>query len=362
LQRSEHGFIGSKWFEGATVSYAEHIFRNYSDERPAVLYKNELGETREVSWRELREQTAALRRYLQQNGVGKGDRVAGVLNNTPETLAIFLAVNSLGAIWSCCSPAFGSRSVIERFQQISPKILFADKAYQYNSKVYRKSTLIRELAEQIDSIEDVVVVNDLKWRSVFALAPKDLPLAFERVPFDHPIWVLYSSGTTGQPKAITHSTGGNLLEHFKVLALHQNVQAGERVMWYSTTGWMMWNYAVGALLTGATLCIYDGSLSYPALSVGWKFAMDCRIAHLGAGAAYFTACAKRNIILPNIPFKTLGSTGSPLPPEVFEWLQLKFPDTQIISLSGGTDVCSAFLSGCPWLPVYAGEIQCIALG
>lgn len=362
LNRSEQGFIGSKWFEGATLNYAEHIFRNYTDERPAVIYKNEQAETREISWKELQERTGALRQYLLRCGVGKGDRVAGVLNNTPETLAIFLAVNSLGAIWTCCSPDFGSDSVVERFQQISPKILFADKLYHYNGKTFRKSRLINELAERIDSIEDVVVVNDLKWRSIFALARKGQPLAFDRVAFDHPVWILYSSGTTGKPKAITHSTGGNLLEHFKALALHQNVQAGERFMWYSTTGWMMWNYAVGALLTGATLCIYDGSLSYPALSVGWKFAFDHKIDHFGAGAAYFIACAKRNPVLPNIPFKTLGSTGSPLPADTFEWLQLKFPDTQIISLSGGTDVCSAFLSGCPWLPVYAGEIQCIALG
>jgi len=362
LNRSEQGFIGSKWFEGATLNYAEHIFRNYTDERPAVIYKNEQAETREISWKELQERTGALRQYLLRCGVGKGDRVAGVLNNTPETLAIFLAVNSLGAIWTCCSPDFGSDSVVERFQQISPKILFADKLYHYNGKTFRKSRLINELAERIDSIEDVVVVNDLKWRSIFALAKKGHPLAFDRVAFDHPVWILYSSGTTGKPKAITHSTGGNLLEHFKALALHQNVQAGERFMWYSTTGWMMWNYAVGALLTGATLCIYDGSLSYPALSVGWKFAFDHKIDHFGAGAAYFIACAKRNPVLPNIPFKTLGSTGSPLPADTFEWLQLKFPDTQIISLSGGTDVCSAFLSGCPWLPVYAGEIQCIALG
>ncbi|WP_367914509.1 acetoacetate--CoA ligase [Leadbetterella sp. DM7] len=362
LNRSEQGFIGSKWFEGATLNYAEHIFRNYTDERPAVIYKNEQAETREISWKELQERTGALRQYLLRCGVGKGDRVAGVLNNTPETLAIFLAVNSLGAIWTCCSPDFGSDSVVERFQQISPKILFADKLYHYNGKTFRKSRLINELAERIDSIEDVVVVNDLKWRSIFALAKKGQPLAFDRVAFDHPVWILYSSGTTGKPKAITHSTGGNLLEHFKALALHQNVQAGERFMWYSTTGWMMWNYAVGALLTGATLCIYDGSLSYPALSVGWKFAFDHKIDHFGAGAAYFIACAKRNPVLPNIPFKTLGSTGSPLPADTFEWLQLKFPDTQIISLSGGTDVCSAFLSGCPWLPVYAGEIQCIALG
>lgn len=362
IRPSDNDFIGSQWFEGVKLSYSEHVFRNYTDERPAIIYKNEAVEQREISWKTLSEQVNALRQYLIKAGLKKGDTVAGVLNNSPETIAIFLAVNSIGAIWSCCSPDFGSESILERFQQIAPKILFADKMYVYNSKAHSKTKLIKELSEKIASIEDVVTVNDLKWKSILALASKNQPLEFERVEFSHPIWILYSSGTTGKPKAITHSTGGNLLEHLKALAFHQNVQSGERFLWYSTTGWMMWNYAVASLLTGATLCIYDGSLSYPALSVGWKFAKDNEVNHFGAGAAYYIACAKRELDIPNIPFKTIGSTGSPLPPDVFEWLQDKFPDVQIVSLSGGTDVCSAFLSGCAWLPVNAGEIQCRALG
>lgn len=363
LQRpSTDDFIGTKWFEGVRLSYSEHIFRKYTDDNPAIIYKNEASDEREISWKTLREQVSALRQYLLKAGLKKGDTVAGILNNSPETIAIFLAINSIGAIWSCCSPDFGSESILERFMQIQPKILFADKMYVYNGRARSKTKLIREIAEKIDSIEDVVTVNDLKWRSIFAMAYKNQPLEFERVAFDHPIWILYSSGTTGTPKAITHSTGGNLLEHLKALALHQNVQSGERFMWYSTTGWMMWNYAVSSLLTGATLCIYEGSLSYPALSVGWKFAKDNEVDHFGAGAAYYIACAKRDMDIPVIPFKTVGSTGSPLPPDVFEWIQNRFPDVQIVSLSGGTDVCSAFLSGCPWLDVYAGEIQCRTLG
>lgn len=355
-------FIGAKWFDGIKLSYGEYIFSQYTDERPAIVFKDEKSGVREVSWKELRNQVNALRQFLIGEGIGKGDTVAGILNNTPETIAIFLAVNSLGAIWSCCSPDFGEDSIMDRFSQIEPKILFADVSYHYNGKVHNKSKLIDELAEKIDSIEDVLVVNDLKWRSIMLIAHQNTQLTFERVEFDHPIWILYSSGTTGKPKAITHSTGGNLLEHLKALALHQNVQAGERFMWYSTTGWMMWNYALASLAAGATLCIYDGSLSYPNLNVGWEFALNNKIDHFGVGAPFYIACAKADLELPEIPFKTIGSTGSPLPPETFEWLQDKFKDTQIISLSGGTDVCSAFFSGCPWLPVHSGELQSIALG
>lgn len=355
-------FIGGEWFKGSTLSYAEHIFRNYTDERPAVIYRSEQAERREVSWSELKKTTLAVQNYLRRSGVGAGDCVAGVLNNTPEALAIFLAVNSLGAVWTCCSPDFGADSIRERFEQIGPKVLFADKNYHYNGKVFRKSALIRDLSEKINSIEDVVVVQDLKWRSLLALTPKDGDLHYERVPFSHPLWVLYSSGTTGVPKAITHSTGGNLLEHYKVLSLHQNVSEGERFLWYSTTGWMMWNYALGALLCGATLCIYEGSLSYPSLGTIWRYAEEINLDHFGAGAAFYIACAKRGVQVPNLGLKTLGSTGSPLPAETFVYLQNALPETQLISLSGGTDVCSAFLTGCPWLPVYAGEIQCTALG
>jgi acetoacetyl-CoA synthetase len=358
----EGDFIGGEWFKGATVSYSEHIFRNYTDVRPALIYKGEVGERRDVSWAELKSTTLAVQTYLKRSGIGAGDCVAGVLNNTPEALAIFLAVNSLGAIWTCCSPDFGADSIRERFEQISPKVLFADKNYHYNGKLYRKSALIRDLAEKISSIEDVVVVQDLKWRSLLALVPKGGELQFEQVSFSHPLWVLYSSGTTGVPKAITHSTGGNLIEHYKVVALHQNVSAGERFLWYSTTGWMMWNYALGSLLCGATLCLYEGSLSYPSLGAIWRFAEEVKLDHFGAGAAFYIACAKRGVQIPSLKLKTLGSTGSPLPADAFVYLQNALPETQIISLSGGTDVCSAFLTGCPWLPVYAGEIQCAALG
>lgn len=360
--KNADSFIGTQWFEGLKVSYSAQIFKNSSNTRPAIISKNEEGESVEMSWEELTIKTSAIRNYLRKAGVKKGDVVAGILNNSAETIFVFLAVNSLGAIWTCCSPDFGTESIVSRFQQVNPKILIANKEYFYNGKKYSKSETINKVANEIESLEDVLVINDLKWKSVLAINGKKKDLYFEFVDFNDPIWILFSSGTTGKPKAITHSTGGNLLEHLKALALHQNVKKGERFMWYSTTGWMMWNYALGSMLAGATLCIYDGSSNYPNLNVLWDFVEEEKIQHFGAGASFFMACQKANINLNQNSLITLGSTGSPLPQETFVWLQNQLLNTQIISLSGGTDVCSAFLTGCAWLPVYAGEIQCKALG
>lgn len=362
MVQPEANFIGTKWFEGIKLNYAEHIFRNYNDDKSAIIYQGESEETKHISWKLLRQQTYGIQQYLLKSGVKSGDFVAGVLNNTPETIAIFLAVNSIGAIWTCCSPDLGAKSILERLEQVSPKILFMDKSYVYNGKAYSKKDLIKQLSNSLESVDDVMVVNDLKWRSIMAISKTSKDLKFQKVPFHHPLWVLFSSGTTGKPKAIVHSSGGNLLEHFKALGLHQNVQKGERFMWYSTTGWMMWNYALASMLQGVTLCIYNGSPSFPDLGVLWNFAKENKIDHFGAGAAFYIACENLNLELPALSLKTLGSTGSPLPAETFKFLQRSLPNTQIISLSGGTDVCSAFLSGCPWLPVYAGEIQCRTLG
>src|SRR5690606_32808391 len=273
--------------------------------------------------------------------------------------AIFLAVNSLGAIWSCCSPDFGDKSIIERFVQIEPKVLFIELDYQYHGRSFSKKETLDQIKRGIPTIQTTVGVYTGEWKSIFInYVPKEL--TFLRVAFSHPIWILYSSGTTGKPKAITHSTGGNLLEHYKALALHQNVQAGENFLWYTTTGGMMWNYALSSLLCGATLCLFNGAIHHDEHRTFWKFVKQANVHHLGGGAAYFSAI--HDLKIEDYTPKVIGSTGSPLPVATFENLQQKFPDVHIISLSGGTDVCSAFLSGCSYLPVYAGEIQCRTLG
>ncbi|MCP9769502.1 acetoacetate--CoA ligase [Lacihabitans sp. LS3-19] len=364
LALPQEGFFKAKWFVGAEISYTEHIFRNENADRPAIVFQAESQLLREVSWLELKIQVLAIQKFLIENGITKGDRVVGYLTNSPETIAIFLAVNSLGAIWSCCSPDFGTESIIDRFSQVSPKVLFANDVYQYNGKTFDKSKAIDEISAGINSLEDVVIVDSLRWKSLLAI-PLDIEeLQFISVAFNDPIWVLYSSGTTGKPKAITHSTGGILLEHFKALALHQNVIVGDRFFWYSTTGWMMWNYAISSLLCGATLCLYEGSPAFPNETALWDFSEKVGVDHFGGGAAYYIHSMKSglNLRAKSLNFKTIGSTGSPLPIEAFYWLNGQFPNAQIVSLSGGTDVCSAFVAGCPYLPVNAGEIQCRTLG
>lgn len=365
LRQPANEMIGSKWFEGATLSYAEHIFRYKTTERPAIIFQSETQTLIEISWAELENKVLAIQNYLQEKGVGQGDRVVGYLPNTPDTIAAFLAVNSLGAVWSCCSPDFGLESLIDRFQQIEPKVLFACGSYHYGGKVFDKSEIVNELSAQLPSLLDTVVLESNKWNAILATVPNH-PLNFTAVDFNAPIWILYSSGTTGKPKAITHSTGGNLIEHLKALALHQDVQIGERYSWYSTTGWMMWNFALSSMACGATLCLYDGSPAYPDINVLWRFAKDAKVDHFGGGAAFYINYMKQDTHFfkeNSLKIKTLGSTGSPLLRQVFEWIYENVSkNLQLISLSGGTDVCSAFMGGCPYLPVYSGEIQCRMLG
>ncbi len=355
-------FIGTKWFDGATLNYAEHVFRKATDKRPALIFQSEQQTIREVSWAELESMVLKLQVYLNEIGVQSGDRVAGVLINSIESVALFLAVNSIGAVWSCCSPDFGEASIQDRFEQIEPKVLFANASYYYNGRLFEKAESIRQLSGQLPSLLACIFIEDHVWEGIMAKDIAQVTLQFTAMSFDAPIWILYSSGTTGKPKAITHGVGGMLLEHMKALGLHQNVQEGDRFMWYSTTGWMMWNYAVSALLMGNTLCIYDGATNYPDKLSLWKFANESRVDHFGVGAAYLISCQDQDLKSLAYKPKTIGSTGSPLPPDVFEWLNVQFPRSQIISLSGGTDVCSAFLSGCTLLDVYAGEIQCRTLG
>ena len=368
------GMIGTNWFEGSSLNYAEHIFSRQTEQFPAIIFQTESGSSKEISWKVLRSSVAKLAGWMKEKGISKGDRVASVMPNIPEAVIAFLATQSIGAIWSSCSPDFGNPSITERFVQIAPKLLFVTDGYRYNGKEYPKTYAWEELRVSLTKLEAVVFLsyNDsaaemketTNWSRIMqGFEPE---LIFEPLPFEHPLWILYSSGTTGKPKAIVHSVGGNLLEHLKVLLLHWDVKPGEKFFWFSTTGWMMWNFSVASLLAGATLMIYDGSAGYPDLNRLWNFASEHEIEHFGGGAAFFIACMKSGMHFREGDFpslRTIGSTGSPLPAEAFEWIYGKVKkDVWLISFSGGTDICSGFVGGCPLLPVYPGEIQCRLLG
>lgn len=374
LRRPPEGMIGTAWFEGATLSYAEHVFRRRTDAWPAIVHRSETTPIRTLSWRELERQVASVAAWLRNQGVGPGDRVASLLPNIPEAVVAFLAANSVGAVWSSCAPEFGRESILDRFGQIAPKVLFAADGHTYNGREFHRTDIWLSIAADLPSVGQLVLVSRIlpelrvpgtvSWDSV--LEADGGPLLFEAVPFDHPLWVLYSSGTTGHPKAIVHGTGGCLLEHLKALVLHQDVRPGERYAWYTTTGWMMWNYALSSLLAGATLALYDGSPAYPGPDALWRFARQAELSHLGVGAAFLVSCMKAGLRFGDDEFpllRTLGSTGSPLPAEAFDWVYRSLKrDVWLISLSGGTDICSAFVGGCPLLPVRRGRIQCRMLG
>lgn len=366
---------GAKWFTGATLNYAEHIFRMKSEDRPALIFANEAGDHRALSWKELEAQVTSIQEFLRSKGIQKGDRVAGYLPNTPETIACFLAVNSLGAVWSCCSPDFGINTVIDRFSQIEPKLFFTCDGYQYGGKRINRLEEAKQIADAISSINSVVLIPTLNAIATLAgatlweemIATNATEITFEAVDFNHPIWVLYSSGTTGKPKAITHSHGGVLLEHLKYMHFHNDVKAGEHFFWFTTTGWMMWNFLQAAMLAGAVPVLFDGSPASPDLNALWKLTEELPIHHFGTSAPYLIACMKKELT-PGTDFdlsalRSIGSTGAPLPPEAFDWVydQVK-KDVWLCSMSGGTDVCTAFVGGIPDKPVRRGKIQGRALG
>ncbi|MDH5332684.1 MAG: acetoacetate--CoA ligase [Thermoleophilia bacterium] len=370
---------GARWFPGATVNYAEHTFRAHDRAAVAIRHASELRPLGEVTWGELEARTARIAAGLRSLGVGPGDRVAAYLPNIPEAVAGFLACASLGAVWSSCSPDFGARSVVDRFAQIEPRVLLAVDGYRYGGRDFDRRDVLAALQEEIPTLAHTVVLGYLDpspglerlrdtrtWDELEGLGA-GAGLAFEVVPFDHPLWVLYSSGTTGLPKAIVHGHGGILLETLKKMHLHVDAQEGDRVFWFTTTGWMMWNFLVGGLATPASIVLYDGSPGEPDLDALWELAEQAGITVFGASAAYVNACQKAGVrpragrALAGL--HAVGSTGSPLSPEGFDWVYDELgPDVWLFSTSGGTDVCTAFVGGVPTLPVTRGELQARALG
>lgn len=373
---SEDPMPGTKWFEGGTINYAEHIFHAMKDTAEAIIFVNEQGDERIISNTEMWQEVSKMQQYLLHLGVGEGDRVCGFLPNIPEATYAFLATISLGAIWSCCSQDFGVSSVVDRFAQIEPKAFIAADGYYYGGKVHSKLHEIKEIKMSLPTLKETLIVSytsqanktDITGVSFYAnLRQPEKDLEFVPVEFNHPIWILYSSGTTGAPKAITHSHGGCLLEHLKYLAFHNDVHQGEHFFWYTTTGWMMWNFLQGSMLLGATIVLYDGHPGYPDLFKLWALAERHSIHHFGTSAPYLVSCMKAGIDpcskfhLKNI--RSIGSTGSPLPPEAFDWVyQSVHNNIWLCSMSGGTDVCTAFVGGVIEKPVIRGEIQCRALG
>jgi acetoacetyl-CoA synthetase len=413
---------GARWFEGARLNYAENMLadrdstdRGSASDREgrreggrkgrrdpnqiAVLHASELRNQdppAQLTWGELAAEVARVAGGLRALGVGRGDRVVAYMPNIPETLIAFLATASLGAIWSSTAPEFGARSVIDRFAQIEPKVLLAVDGYRHGGKDFDRRAVVAEILSALPTVSDTVLVpylferedgkdgedgdrvdqvrppvrmpwpGGLTWAQLRERGAGEA-LAFEQVPFDHPLWVLYSSGTTGLPKAIVHGHGGVLLEQLKKSHLHLDLHPGDRMFWFTTTGWMMWNFLIGCLFTEAAVVLYDGSPGYPDLGAMWELAQRTRMTCMGVSAGLLAAGENAGVKPGRdhdlSALRSIGSTGSPLAPESFDWVYRDVkPDVWLFSTSGGTDVCTAFVGGCPLLPVYAGELQCRVLG
>ncbi len=370
---------GAKWFPGVRLNYAENIFARRTDARPLLIYKGENGPLVEIAWGQVYEQTRRLAAALRGWGVQPGDRVVGYLPNAPEAIIALLAAASIGAVWSSCAPEFGARSVLDRFAQIGPKVLIAAAGYSYGGRYFDRRGVIAELQAALPTLTRTVIVpaggagddgalaGAVAWDAALAGAEAAPELVFEQLPFDHPLWVLYSSGTTGLPKPIVQGHGGILLEHLKATVFHNDLRPGDRFFWYTSTGWMMWNYLIGALLAGATIILYDGSPAYPSLNALFALAEASGMTYFGTSAAFISACMKAGL-RPGQRFdlrgiRGVGSTGSPLSAEGFAWVYASINRTLALeSLSGGTDLCTAFVGGARVKPIYAGEIQGAALG
>ena len=376
---SGEGMLGTKWFDGITLNYARHMLR-FDDDRDAILFENETDRTARLTHRQLRDAVARCAAALRKDGVKKGDRVGGYLPNVPETIVAMLAATSLGAVWSSCSPDFGVGAVLDRFGQIEPSVLVTSDGYTYGGKRFETLDRVAQLQEQLTSLKRVVVLpyvseqpdlSSLKaavtWEEY--LGPADAPvpeLTFEEVPFDHPLFVMYSSGTTGVPKCIVHGHGGTLLQHMKELMLHCDLHEGDRIFYFTTCGWMMWNWLVSALGVGATVVLYEGNPGHPTMSRLWEMAERTKLHVFGTSAKYISACQKASIEPGKkqdlSDLRCICSTGSPLSAELFEWTYENVKSDQMLaSICGGTDIISCFILGNPMLPVYAGEVQCRGL-
>jgi acetoacetyl-CoA synthetase len=373
---------GTEWFGGVSLNWAERAFAGKDDEAVAILHASELRELEEITWGELRARVAAAAGGLRSLGVERGDRVVAYVPNIAEATVAFLAACSIGAIWSSASPDFGAGSLVDRFAQIEPKVLIAVDGYRYGGKDFDRTAVVAELQEAMPSVRHTVLLPYLDpaasatsgaaelrgviaWDDLLARGA-GAPLTFERVPFDHPLWVLYSSGTTGLPKAIVQGQGGILVEQLKSIHLHTDAHPGDRLFWFTTTGWMMWNFLQSGLLSDAAIVLFDGNPGYPDPGALWDLAARAGITTFGTSAAYISACMKAGVE-PGAGrdlsrLRAVGSTGSPLAPEGFDWIYQHLGDgTWLFSTSGGTDVCSSFVTGVPTLPVYRGELQARAL-
>jgi acetoacetyl-CoA synthetase len=356
---------GARWFPGATLNYAEHVLRmpGLADGDPVVWAYSQTRAPATLTAGQLRAQVRRVRAGLRALGVGAGDRVAAYAPNIPETYVLLLAAASLGAVFSSCAPEFGVRSVVDRWRQIEPKVLVAVDGYRYGDKDVDRRAEVAAIRAALPGVEHLITIGYLHGGGDWDRLDGDEPLEFAPVPFDHPLYVLYSSGTTGLPKPIVHGHGGILLEHVKMLALHHDLGPGDRFLWFTTTGWMMWNFLVSGPAVGAGIVLFDGNPAHPDLGALWRLAAEAGVTYFGTSAPFLLACRKAGVTPPPNAIRGVGSTGAPLPAEGFAWVyEALGPAPQLQSLSGGTDVCTGFVGGVPLLPVVEGVIACRCLG